>query len=107
MPFEGRTGFEISSAILREMPNPLGPPVPPGLWGIIQRCMAKEPMQRSGNIGRGVVGALDSLISTAGTRKFSSETKTSDVLADSRVRSAPDPRSRSSLPSVVTETPST
>ncbi len=30
LPFEGRTGFEISSAILRELPNPLGPPVPPG-----------------------------------------------------------------------------
>jgi serine/threonine protein kinase len=46
LPFEGRTGFEISSAIMREIPKPLGPPVPPGLWGIIQRCLAKEPMQR-------------------------------------------------------------
>jgi serine/threonine protein kinase len=46
LPFAGRTGFEISSAIMRELPNPLGPPVPPGLWGIIQRCLAKEPMQR-------------------------------------------------------------
>ena len=26
LPFEGRTGFEISSAIMREVPNPLGPP---------------------------------------------------------------------------------
>ena len=43
LPFEGRTGFEISSAIMREIPNPLGPPVPPGLWAIIQRCLAKEP----------------------------------------------------------------
>src|SRR5882757_3109519 len=46
LPFQGRTGFEISSAILREIPNPLGPPVPPGLWAIIQRCLAKEPIQR-------------------------------------------------------------
>ena len=46
LPFEGRTGFEISAAIMRELPNPLGPPVPPGLWAIIQRCLAKEPMQR-------------------------------------------------------------
>ncbi len=46
LPFEGRTAFEISSAILREMPKPLGPPVPPGLWAIIQRCLAKEPLQR-------------------------------------------------------------
>lgn len=46
LPFEGRTGFEISSAILNEQPKPLGPPVPPGLWSIIQRCLAKEPLQR-------------------------------------------------------------
>ncbi len=46
LPFAGRTTFEISSAIMREMPEPLGPPVPPGLWAIIQRCLAKEPMQR-------------------------------------------------------------
>jgi len=46
IPFEGRTGFEISSAILRETPKPLGPPVPPGLWAIVQRCLSKEPIQR-------------------------------------------------------------
>jgi serine/threonine protein kinase len=46
LPFGGRTGFEISSAIMREIPNPLGPPVPPGLWAIIQRCLTKEPIQR-------------------------------------------------------------
>ena len=46
LPFGGRTGFEVSAAIMREIPSALGPPVPPGLWGIIQRCLAKEPMQR-------------------------------------------------------------
>jgi photosystem II stability/assembly factor-like uncharacterized protein len=46
LPFEGRTTFEVSSSILSEQPKPLGPPVPPGLWSIIQRCLAKEPMQR-------------------------------------------------------------
>lgn len=46
LPFGGRTGFEISAAIMREIPAPLGPPVSPGLWAIIQRCLAKEPMQR-------------------------------------------------------------
>lgn len=45
-PFAGRTAFETSSSILSELPKPLGPPVPPGLWAIIQRCLAKEPMQR-------------------------------------------------------------
>src|SRR5436853_1524050 len=28
-PFGGCTGFELSSAIMREIPKPLGPPVPP------------------------------------------------------------------------------
>jgi serine/threonine protein kinase len=46
LPFQGRTGFEISSAIMREMPTALGPPVPPALWAVIQRCLAKETTQR-------------------------------------------------------------
>ena len=46
LPFEGRTGFEISSAIIRDTPTTLGPPVSPALWATIQRCLAKEPMQR-------------------------------------------------------------
>jgi serine/threonine protein kinase len=46
LPFTGRTGFEISAAIMREIPAPLGPPVPPGLWAVIQRCLNKEPAQR-------------------------------------------------------------
>jgi len=62
LPFEGRTSFEISSAILREMPKPLGPPVPPGLWGTIQRCMAKEATQRYQRAGE-VQAALEALLS--------------------------------------------
>ena len=46
MPFEGRTVFELSSAILSRQPKPLGPPIPPGLWAIIQRCLSKDPLQR-------------------------------------------------------------
>jgi serine/threonine protein kinase len=46
LPFQGRTTFEMTAAILREIPSALGPPVPPGLWAIIQRCLAKEPIQR-------------------------------------------------------------
>ena len=64
LPFEGRTGFEISAAIMRELPAPLGPPVPPGLWSIIQRCLAKEPMQRYQRAGE-VQAALEAVQSAA------------------------------------------
>jgi serine/threonine protein kinase len=64
LPFEGRTGFEISSAIMRELPIPLGPPVPPGLWSIIQRCLAREPMQRYQRAGE-VQAALEAIQSAA------------------------------------------
>lgn len=64
LPFNGRTGFEISSAILREMPAPLGPPVPPALWATIQRCLAKEPAQRYQRAGE-VQAALEAVQSAA------------------------------------------
>ena len=64
LPFAGRTGFEISSAILREIPDPLGPPVPPGLWSIIQRCLSKEPIQRYQRAGE-VQAALEAVQSAA------------------------------------------
>jgi photosystem II stability/assembly factor-like uncharacterized protein len=64
LPFEGSTAFEISSAILRELPKPLGPPVPPGLWAVIQRCLAKEPMQRYQRASE-VLAALEAVQSAA------------------------------------------
>ena len=60
LPFKGNTAFEVSSAILRELPKPLGPPVPPGLWAIIQRCLAKEPAQRYQRAGE-VQAALEAV----------------------------------------------
>src|SRR5437773_11215895 len=42
VPFQGRTPFEVSSAILHEPPPPLPTRIPPGLAAIIQRCLAKE-----------------------------------------------------------------
>ncbi|MGA7461221.1 MAG: protein kinase [Candidatus Korobacteraceae bacterium] len=66
LPFEGQTAFEISSAIMREVPKPLGPPVPPGLWSIIQRCLAKEPMQRYQRASE-VQAALEAVQSAAMT----------------------------------------
>ena len=49
-PFQGKTGFELSSAILSQPPPPL-PPGPNGalpaeLGAVIERCLEKEPAQR-------------------------------------------------------------
>ncbi len=46
LPFQGRSSFEVSAAILRESPKPLPARVPPGLRSVVQRCLAKEPSQR-------------------------------------------------------------
>jgi serine/threonine protein kinase len=64
LPFEGRTGFEISSSIMREIPKPLGPPVSPGLWSIVQRCLSKEPLQRYQRAGE-IQAALEAVQSGA------------------------------------------
>jgi len=97
LPFEGRTGFEISSAILREAPKP---PVPPGLWAIIQRCLAKEPAQRYQRAGE-VQAALEELRSRARSGNTStclSEMRTSGTPEGSRAKWLTVPRSRFSLP---------
>ncbi len=46
VPFQGRTSFEVTSAILREPPPPLPARIPPGLAAVIQRCLTKEPALR-------------------------------------------------------------
>jgi len=46
LPFVGKTGFEISAAILREPPPPLPATVPYGLAAIIQRCLTKDRAER-------------------------------------------------------------
>jgi tetratricopeptide (TPR) repeat protein len=45
-PFRGNTGFELSSAIMKEPPAPLPTSVPAGLASIIRKCLTKEPEQR-------------------------------------------------------------
>ncbi len=60
LPFEGQTGFELSSAILREPPRTLGARVPAGLRAIIQRLLTKESGQRYQRAGE-VRAALEAL----------------------------------------------
>jgi eukaryotic-like serine/threonine-protein kinase len=65
LPFRGRTGFELSSAILREAPRPLPTHVPPGVRAVILHCLAKEPDQRYQRASE-VKAALDALHSNGG-----------------------------------------
>jgi serine/threonine protein kinase/Tol biopolymer transport system component len=62
-PFAGRTGFELSDAILREPPLPLPQSLPAGIRGVILRCLEKEPQQRYQSPGE-VQAALEALLST-------------------------------------------
>ncbi len=66
LPFRGRTSLELSSAILHEPPSPLPDRIPPGLWAIIQRCLAKEPAQRYQQAGE-VQAALEAVQSASKT----------------------------------------
>jgi serine/threonine protein kinase/Tol biopolymer transport system component len=45
-PFDGRTAFELSSAILREPPKPLPATFPSSLRAVIMRCLEKSPGDR-------------------------------------------------------------
>ena len=65
-PFHGRTMAEVSSAILHDPPPPLPERIPPGLWAIIQHCLAKEPAQRYQQAGE-VQAALDAVLSSSRT----------------------------------------
>jgi TolB-like protein len=45
-PFQGQSGFELSSAILDRAHLPLPPEVPAELGAVISRCLEKEPEKR-------------------------------------------------------------
>ena len=63
-PFEGRTAFELTSAILRDPPAPLPSGTPAGLRIIIHRCLEKNPRKRYPG-AREVRAALDIMLSEA------------------------------------------
>jgi serine/threonine protein kinase/photosystem II stability/assembly factor-like uncharacterized protein len=64
LPFQGNTVFELTSAILRSIAEPLPPPLPPGVWVVIQRCLAKEPAQRYQRAGE-IQAALEAVQAAA------------------------------------------
>src|SRR5450432_3730260 len=45
-PFQGATPYELSAAILREVPPAIQPPLPPVLQSVIDKCLSKDPTQR-------------------------------------------------------------
>ncbi len=45
-PFEGQSGFEMTSAVLDRPPLPLPPGVPAALSAVIVRCLEKDPAKR-------------------------------------------------------------
>jgi eukaryotic-like serine/threonine-protein kinase len=81
LPFQGRTGFEVTTAILREPPRPLPTHVTPGLRAVIARCLAKEPDKRYRRASE-VRAALEALQSDTGvaTRAVPPEKKSSAPL---------------------------
>src|SRR5258708_4336235 len=45
-PFAGSTAYEVSAAILHQLPRPLPSSVPPSLTAVIMRCLAKDVKDR-------------------------------------------------------------
>lgn len=65
LPFQGRTGFELTTAILRESPAALPTHVTPGLRAVIMHCLLKEPEKRYQRASE-VRAALEALQSDTG-----------------------------------------
>jgi eukaryotic-like serine/threonine-protein kinase len=59
-PFQGQTGFEVSSAILHDAPPALPSRMPPALQLVTNRCLEKEPARRYQRGGE-VHAALEAL----------------------------------------------
>jgi Tol biopolymer transport system component len=65
LPFQGRTGFELTTAILRESPAALPTHVTPGLRAVVMHCLAKDPEKRYQHASE-VRAALEALQSDTG-----------------------------------------
>jgi TolB-like protein len=59
-PFQGQSGFELSSAILDRSPTPLPPAVATTLRAVVERCLEKDPGRRYQRAGE-VRAALETI----------------------------------------------
>ena len=59
-PFQGQSGFELTSAIMSQAPRPLPSQVPAELGAVIERCLEKEPGKRYQQAGE-VQAALEAV----------------------------------------------
>jgi serine/threonine protein kinase/Tfp pilus assembly protein PilF len=66
-PFEGRTGFELTSAILRDAPAPLPARTPAGLRAVIGKCLEKDPAKRFQTVSE-VRAALETGVLVKGSK---------------------------------------
>jgi TolB-like protein/Tfp pilus assembly protein PilF len=73
-PFQGRTGFELSSAILSQAPAPLPENMPGALRAVIGRCLEKEPARRYQRAGE-LHAALQAIQSGAIPRQPMEQTR--------------------------------
>ncbi|HEX2695576.1 MAG TPA: protein kinase, partial [Acidobacteriota bacterium] len=60
LPFEGRTGFTLTTSILRDTPAPLPPGAPADLRTITQKCLEKELEKRFQSVSE-VRAALETM----------------------------------------------
>ena len=65
LPFVGKNGAEVTSAILRDQPEALPPSFPNALPRIVLRCLAKEPGRRYQRAGE-VRAVMEAICATTG-----------------------------------------
>ena len=98
LPFLGKTGAEVTSAILRDQPEALPPSFPNALPPIVLRCLTKEPGRRYQRAGE-VRAAIEAIGATTGgwARRSRPDGETAQIA------SAPMPASgsRRALPGFV------
>jgi len=72
-PFDGRTTYELSSAILQSTPPSLPPAISPQLQAVITRCLEKEPGRRYQRAGE-LRAALET-VSSAGHKSVMTQSR--------------------------------